>query len=296
MKTEYVFYKTLGHNKTSYNLYNPPLGSGASSTVYRSINVATGEVMASKMINIQDYDASLIDKEAKLLYKLSHPNILKFCKCIRTLSNAYLFTELCNITLSDYKPAYSNPIILRKVLKDVLNGLAYLHDNHIMHRDIKPENIYINVDPKDNSFIIAKIGDFGISKNVDMTMSDVGTYLYKAPEVLIHAGYTNLIDMWSVGVIVYRLMCGGFPARLPNNTYDHDLYIDKMLKVSPYIIELILSTIRIDPSKRLSAKQALSLPLFTVPDSALIDENIYKEYEKKQILLHPYKLKFDISK
>lgn len=84
-----------------------------------------------------------------------------------------------------------------------------IHDAKIIHRDLKPMNIFID------SFGFIKIGDFGVSKavlNATKKVSTIaGTYEYMAPEVIQEELYDNKIDIWSLGVILYELVCGFLP-------------------------------------------------------------------------------------
>lgn len=92
-------------------------------------------------------------------------------------------------------------------MKQVLSAINYCHSSNIVHRDLKPENLLIDkeeVNPK------IKIIDFGTSQHFtpDQSMSQkFGTPYYIAPEVL-KKNYTSKCDIWSIGVILYILLCG----------------------------------------------------------------------------------------
>ena len=97
----------------------------------------------------------------------------------------------------------------------IAHGVKYMHSIGIVHRDLKPENILC---VKPNSIESVKIADFGISKMVkpefieDSTFSTmVGTLSYTAPEILRGKGYNKSVDYWSLGVIMYILLCGYAP-------------------------------------------------------------------------------------
>lgn len=95
----------------------------------------------------------------------------------------------------------------------ITTGFDYLHKLNIIHRDIKPDNILV-----DNG--IAKIADFGLSialdddKNIATTF--VGTRITMAPEVLNRDPYTNKVDIYSLGVLLYYMFYGVFPFKGPN--------------------------------------------------------------------------------
>ncbi|CAD8197329.1 unnamed protein product [Paramecium octaurelia] len=92
------------------------------------------------------------------------------------------------------------------ILKQILNGYKFLHDNNIIHRDLKPANILV-LDG------VYKIADLGLARvigqNVDMTR--VGTPKYIAPQLLLNQTFTNSADIFSLGIITYELIFGGLP-------------------------------------------------------------------------------------
>lgn len=97
-------------------------------------------------------------------------------------------------------------------MREILTAIKYIHDRNFCHRDIKPENILY--DPKTKKI---KLIDFGISKKTfqrgsrrDM-MTIIGTHFYLAPEVLLGGGYDERVDLWALGISVYKLITGKTP-------------------------------------------------------------------------------------
>jgi aurora kinase len=92
------------------------------------------------------------------------------------------------------------------IIKQVSEGLLYLHDNNIIHRDLKPENIFFN-----NKYL--KIGDFGCAIISDNGLRNtiVGSLAYFSPEQLTNSAYNDKIDMWSLGILTYELLFGHSP-------------------------------------------------------------------------------------
>ena len=121
----------------------------------------------------------------------------------------YIQTDLSKFFRENKEnPNVMNENFLKNISFQILNGLNYLHENNIIHRDIKLENILY--DPKNN---IAKIGDFGLSRQFDYDLSvqytDVGTYPYKPPELLLGlTHYTSSLDIWSTGCILVEICTG----------------------------------------------------------------------------------------
>ena len=90
-------------------------------------------------------------------------------------------------------------------------ALYYLHSFGVAHRDLKPENILMVSDNEDSDL---KIVDFGLSKIIGPNESSIdpfGTLSYVAPEVLLQKPYGKEVDVWSLGVITYLLLCGVLP-------------------------------------------------------------------------------------
>ncbi|MGH0182279.1 UNVERIFIED_CONTAM: hypothetical protein FKN15_016348 [Acipenser sinensis] len=148
----------------------------------------------------------------------------------------------------------------------------YLHENGVVHRDLKPENLLYATSAPDAPL---KIADFGLSKIVDdqVTMKTVcGTPGYCAPEILRGTAYGPEVDMWSVGVITYILLCGFEPfydergdqymfKKILNCEYDFvsPWWDDVSLNAKDLVRKLIVQ----DPKKRLSTFQTLQHPWVT---------------------------------
>jgi serine/threonine protein kinase len=117
---------------------------------------------------------------------------------------------------SEYYNSHKDLIILKKLVNDVLNGIAFLHKKNIIHRDIKPANILIK---ETNEGPVAKITDFGISKGVDSSNTSSTSALivsipFMAPEQIngkkygINGSISNNLDLWTFGVSLYEILTG----------------------------------------------------------------------------------------
>ena len=166
--------------------------------------------------------------EIDILKNLTHPNIVRLYEVYENKSSIYLVTELCDgCELFDEisKREHFNGNEAAHVTKQILQAIAYCHSQNIAHRDLKPENVLIDV--KNRGAI--KVIDFGTSHHFDSkthTMTQMfGTPYYIAPEVL-NGKYNEKCDLWSVGVMLYIMLCG----RPPFNGATEDAIINKVKK------------------------------------------------------------------
>ena len=169
-----------------YERFNTKLGEGAFKRVYKAfdtfeqIDVAWNVIDLSS-INI-DTERQRIFKECEILRKLNHPNILKIADQWFNEEDNHL-NFITNIvhdgSLSKYfKNRSINLIRIKKISKQILSALSYLHENNIIHRDLKGDNIFI----EGNTGNIV-IGDLGLSCNIMSARSIVGTPHFMAPEL-----------------------------------------------------------------------------------------------------------------
>ena len=146
--------------------------------------------------------------------KIDHGNIVKVVESFENKSTIFIVMELfTGVEIFEYiskqEKFTENDAIA--IIKQVLDATATCHQNGIAHRDLKPANILI--DPEAKGLI--KIIDFGIAQSqfdVEELSDDIvfGTPYYNAPEVLI-CEFSRMSDMWSIGVILYTMLCGDPP-------------------------------------------------------------------------------------
>jgi len=250
------------------------LGRGAFSVVKMGINKKTGEKVAIKIIDRndvgKDYEKNL-KMEMDILRRVDHPNIIALHEMIEAGNKLYFVMEL--VTGGELfdriveKGSYSEEdakVLVRKIV----SAIDYLHKQNIAHRDLKPENLLVKSIDDDTE---VKIADFGLSKIIDkdkMMQTACGTPGYVAPEVLNAEGYDKEVDMWSVGVITYILLCG-FPPfysesvpevfeQIMKAEYDYpEEYWDEISAEAKDFIDHLLV---VDVAKRLTAEQSLNHP------------------------------------
>ncbi|XP_037105343.1 calcium/calmodulin-dependent protein kinase type IV isoform X1 [Syngnathus acus] len=247
------------------------LGRGATSVVYRCEEKEKKKSYAIKVLK-KTIDKKIVRTEIGVLLRLSHPNIIQLKEIFETDTDIALILEL--VTGGELfdrivERGYYSERDAAHVIKQILEAVAYLHENGVVHRDLKPENLlYADL----SLHAPLKIADFGLSKIIDerVTMKTVcGTPGYCAPEILRGNAYGPEVDMWSVGVILYILLCGFepfFDARGDQYMYTRILNCDYEF-VSPWwddvslnAKDLVSKLIVLDPGKRLSVHQALQHP------------------------------------
>lgn len=177
-----------------------------------------GKLYAVKIICKKETGAStksVTDKEIEVMLKVNHPSCVNVYEIFETDDQVQLVMELMGgRDLFDrviMRKRYTEENA-QKLMKQVCDGVHYLHRQNIIHRDLKPENILLAAFTEDTE---CKVADFGLSKLFPEDCKDLttqtlcGTPGYVAPEVL-SGHYSFAIDVWSLGVIAYITLCG-FP-------------------------------------------------------------------------------------
>ncbi|EGG15187.1 protein kinase 1 [Cavenderia fasciculata] len=274
------------------------LGSGNFATVRLAVHKETGNKYALKVIDKKKMSMTSKRKEAlmdevNVLTKVSHENIISINEVFETNKNLYLVLELVTggelfdriITEKKFTEDVG-----RYIMRQICLAVQYLHSRGIAHRDLKPENILCH---SPETYVI-KISDFGLSRALDegsFMKTMCGTPQYVAPEILTKGereGYGKSVDLWSIGVILYILLCGFPPFGDPSDVN----FFDRVKRggfsfPSPYWDEisedakdLIKKLIIVDVEKRLTIDQTLSHPWFTNHVDDIKKINNIKDDEK----------------
>ncbi|KAK3940502.1 protein kinase [Diplogelasinospora grovesii] len=266
------------------------IGQGSFGSVYLALHAITGELLAVKQVEAPSPGAnsqsdsrkkSMIEalkREISLLRDLRHPNIVQYLGCGSSAEHLNIFLEYVpggsvQTMLNSYG-ALPEPLV-RSFVRQILNGLSYLHNMDIIHRDIKGANILV-----DNKGTI-KISDFGISKKLEATNilngaannkhrpSLQGSVFWMAPEVVKQTSYTRKADIWSLGCLVVEMMTGTHP--FPDCTQLQAIFKIGGSKAAPTIPEhaseeakqFLAQTFEIDHNKRPSADDLMLSPFLT---------------------------------
>lgn len=205
--------------------------------------------------------------ERRILNQVCHPFITQLCYAFQTDAKLYLLTK--------YYPGGSLLDQMRKVRRftedrarlyaaQVILALEYLHERRIMYRDLKLENVLCDLDGN------VALTDFGMSKEntgcEGRAKTFVGTYQMMAPDILSGKPYTNAIDFWALGIMVYEMIDG----RTPFNGKDNAMIKQKILqsevpfspRFSPVARDFVSKLLKKDPEERLGTPDIRPHPWF----------------------------------
>jgi protein kinase len=268
------------------------LGNGGFGIVTKCRDRQTGEIVAIKKMKQRyaSFDECLQLKEVKSLRKIKHTNVVKLLQVFRENDFLHLVFELLGRSLLDTlndRGAHSEDEV-RQIMFQILTGLAHVHRQGFFHRDIKPDNLLWQDQ-------ILKIADFGLAREIRSRppyTEYCGTRWYRAPEIMLRSDFYNSpADIWSAGAIMAELFTGrplfqgtsetdqiykvfgvlGCPS--PRNWPDGVKLANRLglrfssavptglasilPNISPDAFALITELLRLDPSRRPSAAQAL---------------------------------------
>ncbi|KAF7118698.1 hypothetical protein CNMCM5793_008237 [Aspergillus hiratsukae] len=316
-----------------YTITQRKLGSGAYGQVHMAFNKENGQQLACKIVDlrtlkdrvIEEFDGKrsrfsemhtdrvvaagahngyiarkiqekleIYDREARILARLCHPNIIRVEKVIRSSNTIYLFQDL--VTAGDlfsfiqYKGGKLGDIEAAVIVRQVVMALDYLHEQNIVHRDLKPDNILMT-SLADGSRVV--LTDFGCARLVqpraERMSTKIGTYDYSAPEVLRSSrkGYTKAVDLWSLGCLTTVLLTGEPPFSTPSPEQEtsqgnRQAALDSLEatltwnKIGKRAKDFVLRLLVFDETKRMDVKQALGHCWFTNPAHKEAFEALYK--------------------
>ncbi|KAG2374581.1 hypothetical protein C9374_010600 [Naegleria lovaniensis] len=268
------------------------LGKGGFGTVYLANNFSDviPTLAALKYIEIDsviNFNRSM--REGIQMLQLDHPNIAKIFDVFEVQSSdiglmgvetkRYLCFAMPYYSHGDLYDLVKNaphiltPIMIRSIMKQLMESLAYLHDEmSIVHRDIKPQNVLI-----DSINIAAKtlkpiLSDFGLAKTLLKTETQIaGTASYMSPEMTTRKGYDLKTDVWSMGVMFYQLVSvGDFVTDVKGKILENDVnYLrsqinrawssgsDADIETISVLTGLTFDMLKIDPDERLSSNEIL---------------------------------------
>merc|ERR1711871_11778 len=252
-----------------------------------------------------------------------HPNLVGFHGTFESKDDVILAMELLRgqeLFEAIYQEGSLNESRAAAVFRDVVSALEFLHSIHVAHRDVKPENIVF----ADVSNTIAKLTDLGFATmtevpeaeggarrtgpHVQRMFSTCGTPNYMAPEVIVTAmnrkvGYSLACDMWSMGVVLYTLLCGYEPfnsEEVFKSILDADYTFDEdWCNISTEAKDLVNALLTVSPKQRLTPTQALRHPWLVGADrierrQSCVRQPAFREGYK--LRLHTYVTKMKVRR
>lgn len=275
-----------------YDLRSGVIGRGAFATVKRAVERSTGNHYAVKIIDKKKVMHGMaVQREIEILKTIHHENIVALKDYFEDSQYHYLVMDL--IEGGDLMDFITNNGVVPEdaaieIATQVLSAVSYMHSINISHRDIKPDNILIAQDEP----VIVKVSDFGLAKIAQSgshLKTFCGTLAYLAPEVLAHKqdprvrkNYSDKVDIWSIGCMVYVILTGFLPFPQPTQQELYEKIIKgqittKYLKeagISPEGIDFIKYLLVVDPVARPSAASALLHPWLTGRKLRDLDVNV----------------------
>jgi uncharacterized protein (TIGR02145 family) len=210
------------NSNSRYELYPNAIGIGGMAEVFRARNLKFNTDVAVKFLKPEFvFNPNIKDRflaEARNLYRLSHPNLVKVLDLIYEGQQVAFVMELIEgETLKDFleRKGKLRDDEIKSIFTQMLDALGYVHDNNLVHRDIKPSNFML--DKKGN----LKLLDFGIAKNTDASDAEytqtgtgmqMGTPMYMSPEQVQETrSVTYQSDIYSLGVLLWQMATGRKP-------------------------------------------------------------------------------------
>mmetsp|Transcript_106487 Transcript_106487/g.168146 ORF Transcript_106487/g.168146 Transcript_106487/m.168146 type:complete len:504 (+) Transcript_106487:64-1575(+) len=254
-----------------YDIDKKKLGEGSYGSVSKCTNKSTGVSRAVKSISkAQMKNLERFKAEIAIMKIMDHPNIIKLYESFEDNRCIYLVMELSTggelfdriIDAGHFTESQA-----ACVMQHMFRAIFYMHENHICHRDLKPENfLFASKDPIEKAAL--KVIDFGLACKFapdEVLKTKAGTPYYVAPQVL--AGkYDQSSDLWSLGVIMYVVLCGYPPfygetdadvlakVRLGNFSFN----AADWKSISEDAKNLIRMLLKMNPKDRYTAEQALN--------------------------------------
>uniref|UniRef100_A0A8C8DWM7 Maternal embryonic leucine zipper kinase n=1 Tax=Oryzias sinensis TaxID=183150 RepID=A0A8C8DWM7_9TELE len=271
-----------------YEVYET-IGSGGFAKVKLGRHILTGEKVAIKIMNKKDLgdDLPRVKLEIEAMKNLSHQHICRLYHVIETSLQIFMVLEYCpGGELFDYIIAKDrlSEEETRVFFRQIVSALAYVHSQGYAHRDLKPENLLIDEDQN------LKLIDFGLCAKPKgglsyELMTCCGSPAYAAPELIQGKAYIGSeADVWSMGVLLFALLCGYLPfdddncmvlyRKITRGKYENPPWL------SPGSILLLNQMMQVDPKRRLTVKQLLNHPW------VMKDYNSPVEWFSKQPLGH----------
>ena len=249
-------FDTFAEYKSSNNYYQYELikriKSGGFGEVFLAKEITSNNEYAVKVISTQDYSNEYLynmSREYMILKEMSHKNIIKFHRFFTYDDKFYTVMdyakggELSN--LLDAKKRLSEEEA-KNIFKQIYNAVCYIHGKNIIHRDLKPNNILF-LDEEKTQIAIIDFGISGIANGNQREQIKAGTIQFLPPEILSGREFSSntKLDMWALGIILYRMVEGCYPfdgkncKEIIKKIFKSKLLFNPKIKISTPLKQLI---------------------------------------------------------
>jgi len=298
------------HKRYKYNPNTDCLGEGGFGKVYKAYDTYRDRWVAIKMADVKSgFEQIRLKNEVELISKLpvhSHIAYYEECYTFSTFAGEYDFGVLQYYELGNLEQLLRAKQLTNEqkdsILRQILQGIEFLHSQGIIHRDLKPQNILV-VDR--NGEYIPKITDFGISKKLDVNKSSVftnslagaGTLAFASPEQLLGTTIRKNTDLWSFGIIACWMFTGKLPFNTGNKTVTSEVgRIELFRQITSGVITSIISQlptlwgnlvkqcIVVDVDKRISGG-VKCMEILGIKANAINQELIPKENKNSKTII-----------
>ncbi|XP_011297559.1 serine/threonine-protein kinase SIK3 isoform X3 [Fopius arisanus] len=254
--------------RVGYYELDKTIGKGNFAVVKMATHVVTKSKVAIKIIDktkLSEENLAKIFREVHIMKRLRHPHIIRLYQVMETEKMIYLVTEYApGGEIFDHlvRNGRMSESEARRIFKQIVQAVHYLHQNRVVHRDLKAENLLLDADNN------IKLADFGFSNEYTpgVPLSTwCGSPPYAAPEIFEGKHYDGpRTDVWSLGVVLYVLVCGALPFDGPTMQLLRAVVISGKFRI-PFFMsaeceKLIRHMLVVEPERRLSIIQILTHP------------------------------------
>ena len=244
--------------------------TGGFGNVFLASHVITKKIYAIKQIDVSSFSAEElynISREHLILLSMTHKNVIKSYESFTYKNNYYTvmdYAEGGELTDLLDEQEYLSEELAKKLFKQIYDAVCYIHNNNIIHRDLKPNNILF-LDKERTHLVVIDFGISGFSNGNQKESTKAGTLRFLPPEMVKNENFESNrnLDMWSLGVILYRMVQGVYPFNGKNakemikHIIQGNITFNKKIKISSECKTLIEGLLNPNPSRRIDNNSPL---------------------------------------